>query len=344
MKPSSENYKIWNDPDPEKTGEDYIAFLKILGTSAWLTFKGKDSSRRRAIVTLLHGNEPSGLKAVHNWIKKNVIPETDLGIFVGSVEAALHLPILSHRYLPHEKDFNRCFNPPFECNQGRLASRLINLLADYSPEAVIDTHNTSAHSDAFAVAGHDTPSIRQLTQMFTRKLVVMHRRMGTLIESGKDFFPVLTVEFGGFTDPNADTLAEETLDDFIHRKDLFNVEAGPMQILRDPHRLEVLPGHRLHYSSSIHDEELKDADITIFNTIDQLNFTLVRRHTRLGWLAKDGINGLKVTDEAGHNLLNRFFYERDGFLMTAVDMNIFMATTDPYIAEKDCLLYLTAAE
>lgn len=341
---SPDHYQEWVEPKPQEIGSDHIEFLRILGKPTWMTFEGEDTSRSRAIVTLLHGNEPSGLKAVFNWIKSAKKPETNLGVFVGSVTAALHVPLLSHRYLPNEKDFNRCFNPPYDCHQGRLANRLMKLLADFSPEAVIDTHNTSAHSDAFAVAGHDTPALRQLTQLFTRKLVVMHRRMGTLIERGRDLFPVLTVEFGGFSDPKADILAQETLFDFIHRHDLFNLEPGPLQILRDPHRLEVLRNHRLHYASSIRDDDLLDADITLFNTIDQLNFTLVKKDTGLGWLGKDGIAGLRVTDEKGHNQLDRFFCERDGFLTTAIDLNIFMATTDPYIAKDDCLLYLTAAE
>lgn len=344
MQSTPVNFQEWHNPDSMETGSDYIEFLKILGKPTWLTFEGKDRSRSRAIVTLLHGNEPSGLKAVHNWIKKQQQPATDLGIFVGSVNAALHPPILSHRYLPHEKDFNRCFSPPYSCNQGKLAEKVIGLLADFAPEAVVDTHNTSAHSEAFAVAGHDNSAVRQVAQMFTRKLVVIHRKMGTLIETGKDLFPVVTVEFGGFRDPRSDLLADETLNDFIHRQALFNVEPVPFQILRDPQRLELLTGHRLHYSSTIQDEDRGEADITIFNTIDQLNFSAVPKDTSLGWLAADGIEGLKVTDEAGNNLLARFFYESDGFLMTKINMNIFMATTDAYIAQNDCLLYLTAAE
>lgn len=344
MDSTPDNFQEWHNPDPEDTGSDYIEFLKILEKPTWLTFEGQDRSRSRAIVTLLHGNEPSGLKSIHSWIKKKQKPATDLGIFVGSVNAALHPPILSHRYLPHEKDFNRCFSPPYDCNQGRLAETLIGLLTDFSPEAVVDTHNTSAHSEPFAVAGHDNTAVRQVAQMFTRKLVIIHRKMGTLIERGRDLFPVVTVEFGGFRDPRSDLLAEETLNDFIHRHELFNVEPVPFHILRDPQRLEILTGHRLHYSSTIQDEDQSEADITIFNTIDQLNFSEVLKDTSLGWLAADGIAGLRVTDEAGNNLLSRFFYEREGFLMTKVNMNIFMATTDPYIAENDCLLYLTAAE
>lgn len=344
MQSTPDTYQEWHNPGPQEVGSDYIEFLKMLGRPTWLTFDGEDPSRSRAIVTLLHGNEPSGLKAIHNWIRKSQKPATRLGVFVGSVNAALHPPILSHRYLPDEKDLNRCFNPPYHCNQGKLAAGLIDLLSDFAPEAVVDTHNTSAHSEPFAVASQDKDEVRQIAQMFTRKLVVMHRKMGTLIEKGRDLCPVVTVEFGGFRDPRSDQLAEETLDDFIHRHHLFNLEPLPLKILRDPQRLEVLPGHRLHYSSTVQEDEQQEADITLFNTIDQLNFSEVKRDTSLGWLGIDGIAGLRVTDEAGNNMLHQFFYAQDGFLMTRMNMNIFMATTDPYIAQNDCLLYLTAAE
>lgn len=343
MQSTPVNFKEWHQPNPDEVGDDYIDFLKILDGPTWLTFEGEDCTKSRAIVTLLHGNEPSGLKSVHHWIKSGLKPATRLGILVGSVNAALHPPILSHRYLPHEKDFNRCFNPPYSSNQGKLAASILELLTDFAPEAVVDTHNTSAHSEPFAVSGHDNGEVRQIAQLFTRKLVVMHRKMGTLIERGRDICPVVTVEFGGFTDPKADLLAKETLNDFIQRRHLFNLEPLPFQILRDPQRLEVLPGHRLHYSSTVQENEQEEADITLFNTIDQLNFSEVKSDTRLGWLGSDGIAGLRVTDEAGNNLLDRFFFARDGFLMTKVKMNIFMATTDPYIAQNDCLLYLTTA-
>ena len=89
------------------------------------------------------------------------------------------------------------------------------------------------------------------------------------------------------------------------------------------------------------DHPLRDMQQCLFNTIDQLNFSHVDANTSLGWLGIDGINGLKVTDESAHNELHTFFYEKDGFLMTRQDITIFMATTDPFIAENDCLLYLT---
>ena len=52
-----------------------------------MTVKGKDSSRRRVIVTLLHGNEPSGLKAIHTLLSEDIECETDLGVMIAGVSA-----------------------------------------------------------------------------------------------------------------------------------------------------------------------------------------------------------------------------------------------------------------
>ncbi|MBD3647895.1 MAG: hypothetical protein HUJ31_10690, partial [Pseudomonadales bacterium] len=79
----------------------------------------------------------------------------------------------------------------------------------------------------------------------------------------------------------------------------------------------------------------------LFNTIDQLNFSPIPAHTSLGWLGRSGISGLKVVTASGENVIGDLFAEDKGFLVTTRPMTLFMATTDPYIAQRDCLLYLT---
>lgn len=340
MKPTPPTFKEWLSPSPSDLGTDYISFLKGLNGPTWISVPGLDHSRRRAIVTLLHGNEPSGLKAVHHLLKKGIKPATDLGIFIASVNAARQEPMLSHRFLPGEEDLNRCFAPPFNTDQRKLAQAMLEKLIEFAPEAVIDTHNTSAHSEPFAVATTDNLKTLQLTELFTRQLVVLDLRLGTLIEQWEKIAPVVTIEFGGLMDPNADTLALESIKDFICRDQLFTAPVVPLMILRHPHRLEVNANARLHYSSSVADE----ADITIFNTIDQLNFSRVKKGSPLGWIDSSGMGHLRIKSADGDDLLQDYLGEDNGFLVTTRDIILFMATTDPYIAAKDCLLYLTPAE
>ncbi|HKI74300.1 MAG TPA: succinylglutamate desuccinylase/aspartoacylase family protein [Pseudomonadales bacterium] len=326
-----------HDPAPEDIGANHLEFLHRLKGPVWINVAGRDTTRSRAIVTLLHGNEPSGLKAIHRFLAGARKPATNLGIFIGSVNAAQRAPAFSHRFLPDEVDLNRCFNPPYTTDQRKLAEALLARLVEFSPEAIIDAHNTSAHSEPFAVADNDDPKTLQLAQIFARRLVVLDLQLGTLIEQHGPFGPSLTIEFGGLMDPRADQTAVETLSRFAMQETLFDVEPSPMTVLRHPLRLELAGDYNLHYSSSVQD----DSDITIFNTIDQLNFSRIDAGTPIGWLCRGKIDMLKVQGASRENLLSDYFREEEGFIVAARPLILFMATTDAYIARKDCLLYLT---
>jgi succinylglutamate desuccinylase len=338
MNQTPEQIIDWPAPVVNELGNDHIDFLRILKNPTWITVPGKDTSRSRAIVTLLHGNEPSGLKAVHNFLKSGEQPATNLGIFVASVNAALHPPILSHRFLPGEEDFNRCFNPPVNTRQRTLAKNLLEKLRDFAPEAVVDTHNTSGRSLPFAVSVSADKRSCQLTQRFTHRLVVIDQALGTLVEQREGDCPIVTIEFGGFSDPEADDLAIRSLHAFISAEQLFSGESLPMQVLSRPLRLEINRQTILHYASA----SQPAADITILDTIDQLNFSRLSPGTVLGWLSTKNLAKLNVVDAQGEDLTSIFFAEEAGHLVTLKTITLFMATTDPDVAHQDCLLYLTS--
>ena len=125
----------------EILGDSYLDFLQQLGGPAWFTVKGRDTSRRRVIVTLLHGNEPSGLKAVHALLSQEIVPATDLGILV----AGRILPCvktLTHRYIPGERDLNRCFKPPGKAIRPAGRGHTDLIMAMLLRQSL--THNTSS--------------------------------------------------------------------------------------------------------------------------------------------------------------------------------------------------------
>ena len=222
MQQTPSKLEVWHSPSADDLGEDHIEFLHRLKVPTWITVEGKDSSRTRAIVTLLHGNEPSGLKAVHTILKQQLLPATNLIIIVASVNTALYPPILSHRFLPWEEDFNRCFHAPCNTNQRQLAAAITPRLTEAAPEAIVDTPNTPAHIAPFSLPVNHHLSTHPLSQMFTRKLVVIDQHLGTLIEKANSVSPVVTVEFGGLMDPNADRLAFYSLVSSVTKRNLFN--------------------------------------------------------------------------------------------------------------------------
>lgn len=314
--------------------------LAALGGPAWFEIKGVDRSRRRVIVTLLHANEPSGLKAVQHLLANRIQPQVDLGIIVAAVDAALEDPLLSHRYLPDERDLNRCFNPPYLDNQGKLAQQIIQRITDYQPEAVIDCHNTSAHSDPFCVSVQRDEATLALASMFTDTVIFINQSLGTLLNQLPDHIPAVTVEFGSFLDQNADQLAIDTLQDFATRDQLAtqNLPAEkPVRVLANSLRLETEQHLEVAYSASL----VETADLTIINAIDQLNFRHVPPGTVLGWFKSHRHKNLVARDNKGTDRYPDYFSHEDGVLTNRVPMTLFMATTDPVVANNDCLLYFT---
>jgi hypothetical protein len=53
------------------------AFLAWLAQPTLFRVPGRDRSRTRVLATLLHGNEPSGLRGLHRWLRAGAPPAVD---------------------------------------------------------------------------------------------------------------------------------------------------------------------------------------------------------------------------------------------------------------------------
>ena len=119
----SSTFRELHNPAPSSIPESVEAFLQSLAGPTLIRLDGRDNSRCRFVVTLLHGNEPSGLKAIHQLLRDGFQPEVTTLMAIVSVSAALAPPLFSHRFLSHQRDMNRLFSPPFEGAQAALAAR-----------------------------------------------------------------------------------------------------------------------------------------------------------------------------------------------------------------------------
>ena len=113
--------RVLKAPRSEEVPPGVEEFLRWLGGPAAIRVPGRDRSRARAVTTLLHGNEPSGVRAVHAWLRSGALPAVDALLFVGAVPAALEPPGFALRSLPGAADLNRCFLAPFEGPDAELA-------------------------------------------------------------------------------------------------------------------------------------------------------------------------------------------------------------------------------
>ena len=334
-------FRFLRDPGRELAGTDPEDFLRRLGGPACLLFSGRDGQRTRALVTLLHGNEPSGAHALRQWLLSGERAAVNLLCIVASVHAALVEPAFTHRMLPRARDLNRCFRSPFDDEQGRLAEEILEILRLHRPEAVVDMHNTSGSGPSFGVVPFLDRQHDALVSLFTRRLIVSHLRLGALMEISDTRCPTVTIEVGGRLDDGAHALAWEGLQRFATAERVLAHDDDTdwdLEVLRDPIRLELQHGVTLAYGEA----PRPGHDITLRADIEHHNFGTVHSDTPLGWINGDPRALFRATDALGRCAVDTLVRSEGGDLYPARDLKLFMITTNASIAETDCLFYAVA--
>lgn len=338
----SRRFTFLHNPGREALASGPEELLLRYGGPLCIKIDGCDDSRCRVLVTLLHGNEPSGLRAVWHWLRSGNRPAVNIILLIASVAAALCEPRFSHRMLPRARDLNRCFRPPFTDQQGHLAEEILTLLQLHAPEAVVDMHNTSGRGPDFAVVAFDDPRHDAVAALFTRRLVVCSLGLGALMEASSEQYPIVTIEVGGREDPEADGIALAGLRRFAEipqipwRRD----DTPPLQKLDAPLRLELCDGVTLTYA----DRPRQGHDVTLNPLIENHNFGTVSPTTALGWASAEPRQLFQARDASGACAVRELVHVRDGVLYPARPLTLFMITTNAGIAESDCLFYAVSAD
>jgi hypothetical protein len=312
------------------------AFLASLPGPTLLRVPGRDRTRARAFTTLLHGNEPSGLRALHGWLRDDPHPEVDALCLVGAVEAARTGSGFAHRMRPGERDLNRCFHPPFLEAGGALAEAILAALRDAGCEALVDVHNNTGHNPPYAVATRIDLERLALAALFAERFIHCDLHLGTLIEATEDDFPGLTLECGRAGDPAADATARAVLDAFFATPALPTKPERHLVILHEPVRVCLRDGVRVAFGEG---GPRPDADLTVAGDIDRHNFQAVAPGTPVGWLRDPTAWPLEAHGADGSDVSREFFREREGRLEIARDLVPIMMTTDSDVASADCLFY-----
>ncbi len=332
---------IWENPTPQQMTPSADTLIQRLTGPLWISIEGSDPSRCRVITTLLHGNEPSGLYALHQWICAGQKPAVTLHCFIGAVTAAQTAPLLTHRHLPDQRDLNRCFRPPFEGEQGQLAKSVLQRIESLNPECAIDIHNTSGSGPAFAVSIKLDHEHQQLAQHFTHRLVLTELLLGAFMEITHSKMPVVTIECGGAHEKSAHEVAVQGLDSFARSEDPFQPPTPQaLDIYRHPLRLEITPGTRISYG----EEAVSGRDLTIISDIERFNFGMVTPAQPLAWLPDSDLSKLRAVDSQRHNRIEEVFHIKKQKLYVKRPIKLFMATSQAAIALGDCLFYFVLEE
>ena len=333
----------WFNPCSDQLGTSAEQFIQILQQPTLIHIPGQDRSRNRALCTLLHGNEPSGTRALHRWLtQRERLPAVDILCFFGAVKTALAEPGFYYRQLPGEPDLNRCFKPPFTSPQGQIAEHYLQLLELTKPEALIDIHNTSGMGPSFAVTRKLDSAHETLASLFTERLLLTELRLGALFEYSERNVPTVTVECGGPDDPHSDQMAYEGILNFVNQADVLTPvpRDWPMEVLQEPVRLEIQPGASVCYQESFN----PNCDLTLFPDVERHNFGSIQPDEPLGWIRPESWQKLSMKTPNGKEVLNQLLVERQGKLFPARPLKLFMITTNPTIAVSDCIFYAIAQD
>ena len=326
----------WTDPKAQDAGATVEEFLTRLGGPAWIFWSGQDPSRTRAMTTLLHGNEPSGVRAIFQWLRSGTRPRVNLACFIGAVDAALVQPGFAHRQLPERRDLNRCFRMPFEGREGRMAAGVLDRLRAINPEALMDFHNTSGRSPAYGVSTRLGEPQKALTALVSDHLIVTDLRLGTLMEATEDDFPTVTAECGGAGDARSDQTAMTALRAYAMAESLWDAphRYAHVKTFHHPIRVSLETGKQVAYGAAA----VPGVDLTLRSDADQFNFGILNQGEILGWV-RDSSPGVVARDAKGRDRTLELFAVDAGRLVVAQASRIMMMTTNPQIAVSDCLFY-----
>jgi hypothetical protein len=293
---------------PEQVPADLFEFLEMLGAPALIWVGGHDTTRTRVVSTLLHGNEPSGLHAVHHWLREGKVPAANVFFFIAAVRTALEPPAL------------------------RKAK----------PESLIDIHNNTGHSPAYGVGPATGPAELELAALFSDRFVRNDLNLGTLVEATRYEFPSISIECGRAGDDIADENARIGLERYLmlDRFEESPVAKRPMTVYADPIRVQVREGVALAFGES----RVMDADFTVATDIDRHNFELLTAGTSIGWLSPGVERPLVALGHRREDISDEFFEARDGVLETRRPLIPIMMTTNRRNALDDCLFYAVRRE
>jgi hypothetical protein len=321
---------------PPALPEDASAWLDTLPGPTAIRTRGHDSTRTRLVSGMLHGNEPSGLRAIFHALRSGETFATDTLFFVGAVEAARAEPRHSRRLLPGGRDLNRCFRAPFRDDEGEVAAALLALARAEPLEAVVDLHNNSGHNPVYGVGIGDDAGRLGIASLFGVRYVVSPLELGALHEAFPERIPAVTMECGRAGERHADEAAVAGLTRFLRAERLPRVEAasGRVQLLRAPVRVRVRPEVSLAYG------ERARADLTLDADVDRHNFCRQPAGTRIGWLRDGAPWPLEALDARGTDVAHDLFERRGGAIIARQPIVPIMMTTSATIAHEDCLFYV----
>lgn len=303
----------------------------LLGGPAVLHLKGRERSAL-VVSVLLHGNETSGLTAVQELLRSTDDLPRDLIVFVGNTAAAA----VGERRLDGQPDYNRIWsegNSP----EHRMAQQVLDYLASCNPVAAVDIHNNTGKNPLYACINHVDRRFIRLARQFSDTIVFFSEPHEVFGNNVARYCPSVTLECG--MPGNPDGIAQALAILRFALEDIENTSAQPDQDCTVFHTVAriTVPDH----SVIIFSPRPSSADLTLRDDLDSWNFRWMPPDTHFAYCqGAEAERWLRVTNDAGHDITDHYFYQEENRLLTRRAFLPSMLTKDERVIVQDCVGYI----
>src|SRR5690606_1460789 len=150
----------------------------------------------------------------------------------------------------------------------------------------------------------------------------------------------VSIEAGGANDPLSDEVAFAGINRYFNAEDWSDFDQNKLTVIQHPLRLELEKGAQIGYASS----QVPEWDITIPLDVEKYNYHMLAKDTPVAWVGPKGLDILTITNNDGENVIEQFFEVKDNKLFSKQSLKLFMVTTNPIIAQADCLFYIVQSK
>jgi hypothetical protein len=325
-------------PDELLAGDE-LSLLRWLGRPSLIRFPGTGAHPPRAVATLLHGDESTGVQALLRVLRRRRSYPFDLYVLIGNVEAALAPPGFAHRYLDDQEDLNRIWglHDP-TTSQRRAVDGMLRLLEDAELESLVDVHNNTGDNPFYAIVTRDRPEVLNLATLFTTTLLRWDLAANTLMEVLHDGCATIAVECGLPGRPESLAFAVDALRRYLSAMPLTtDTVVRDHELLGDLRKVTVRAEVRFRFGGELSDE----LDLVLAADGDVHNFVEVPAGHALGRVHPGAAVPLRVVDPAGRDVTGHHLcVDGGGVLRLRVPSTPVMMTRTVEAARKDCLFYL----
>ena len=322
-----------------------LAWLHSLSSSSVIDFVGHEKHPWRVITSLLKGNSPSGLIAIHRLIKAGAFAKlkVNVRIIIASVEAAQQKPAFSNSVLPGGTNLDRCFGSTSLSHYYLRAQLLASSIRQVKPEAIVDMQNSQTTTKPFAMSIKQSHDHLALTSLFCQTLIVSNLKLGAIFEQAFNC-PIISVQCGDAQDKQSHQLTETGLIAFIEQKDL-TLRELPVEIdvIHDPKLISLAPDTSLTWQTTPTETDTTLADITLNDSITKHSFSVFKQLTQIGWTNNQKPR-LLISNQTNDEQLSNYITVESGQIFCQPGTFVFAVNSPLSVSANDTLFYIAREE